>query len=355
MPETSAKALLQAIRDMDMPPVTLMEVCGTHTMAIAKAGLKPLLSPKVRLLSGPGCPVCVTPACDIDACLALCARPDVIVASYGDMLRVPGSVPGESMLLQKAMGADVRVVYSPMDAVEIARENPGKKVVFLGVGFETTAPGTAIAVQTAREQGVKNFLLLPLLKRLEPALRALAAREDFAVDGLLCPGHVASVLGAAGFAYVARELKRPAVIAGFETEDILLAVYRLLLQLQRGETRVENAYPRAVREAGNPLALEKLNAVFTLCESVWRGMGRIPLSGYALREEYEAFDAARVLDVRIMEEKPTACRCGDVIRGALAPKNCPLFGVCTPETPIGPCMVSGEGACAASYTYGGDA
>ncbi|MDO5111344.1 MAG: hydrogenase formation protein HypD [Clostridia bacterium] len=349
-----AETLLQAIREVDIPPVTLMEVCGTHTMAIAKAGLKPLLAPKVTLLSGPGCPVCVTPARDIDACLRLCERDDVILTSYGDMLRVPGSVRGDSLLRQSAMGADVRMVYSPMDAVEIARENPAKKVVFLGVGFETTAPGTAIAVRTAKDAGIGNFYLLPLLKRLEPALRALCANDALAVDGLLCPGHVASILGEDGFAYVAKELKLPAVIAGFEREDILLAVYRLLLQIQAHAPKVENAYPRAVQKAGNPLAMAVMDAVFTPCDSLWRGMGMIPMSGYALREAYADFDAVRALDLRFTEEPPTACRCGDVIRGMLPPEKCPLFGTCTPEEPLGPCMVSGEGACAARYKYGVD-
>ncbi|MDD4074760.1 MAG: hydrogenase formation protein HypD [Eubacteriales bacterium] len=351
MPES--KALLQAIQAVDVPPVTLMEVCGTHTMAIAKAGLKPLLAPKVTLLSGPGCPVCVTPARDIDACLTLSARPDVILTSYGDMLRVPGSARGDSLLKRRALGADVRMVYSPMDAVEVARENPCKKIVFLGVGFETTAPGTAIAVQTAKESGVKNFYLLPMLKRLEPALRALAASADFAVDGLLCPGHVASILGENGFQYVARSLRLPAVIAGFETEDVLLAVYRLLLQIREGAPALENAYPRAVQREGNTLAMATVETVFTPCDSLWRGMGMIPQSGLALKEDYAAFDAIKALDVCFEEEKPSACRCGDVIRGALPPEKCPLFGVCTPEDPIGPCMVSGEGACAARYKYGG--
>ncbi len=351
MPEL--EALLRAIREVDAPNATLMEVCGTHTMAIAKAGLKPLLAPKVTLLSGPGCPVCVTPARDIDACLTLSARRDVILTSYGDMLRVPGSARGDSLLKRRALGADVRMVYSPMDAVELARQNPDKSVVFLGVGFETTAPGTAIAVRAAKETGVRNFYLLSMLKRLKPALYALAASPDFAVDGLLCPGHVASVLGEDGFQYVARTLRLPAVIAGFETEDILLAVYRLLLQIKDGAPRLENAYPRAVQREGNPLAMAAMDAVFVPCDSLWRGMGMIPQSGLALSEDYAAFDAVKALDMRFEEEKPTACRCGDVIRGALTPEKCPLFGVCTPEDPIGPCMVSGEGACAARYKYGG--
>ena len=347
--------LLCAIEALELPETRLMEVCGTHTMAIAKSGLKSLLPKHVSLLSGPGCPVCVTPAEELDICMSLCDIPELIVCSYGDMLRVPGSKRGDSLASRRAQGADVRMVYSPMDALEIAKDNPNKRVVFLGVGFETTAPGTAIAIKSARENGRDNFLVLSLLKRVEPALRALAADSDFAVDALLCPGHVATIVGEAGFDYVASVLGLPGVIAGFEAEDILLAVWRLLLQLERGEAKIENMYPRAVRKEGNPLALAVTNEVFAPCGALWRGLGWIEESALGLRSDYAQHDARRAFALETPRtEAPVACRCGDVIRGACEPEDCPFFGkACTPADPVGPCMVSGEGSCAARARYGG--
>ena len=352
-----SRELLRAIESSakKLGKVNIMEVCGTHTMAIAKAGIRSLLPDNIRLLSGPGCPVCVTPAEEIDICLGLCSHSELIVCSYGDMLRVPGSKRGDSLAARKADGADVRMVYSPMDALETAKNEPQKKVVFLGVGFETTAPGTACAVKAAREAGVENFYVLSLLKRVEPALRRLASSEDFAVNALLCPGHVATIVGEKGFVYVPDALHLPAVIAGFEAEDILLGIWRLLLQLEHGEAKIENMYPRAVRENGNPLALEAIEESFKPCAALWRGMGRIENSAYALKEEYAAWDARLAFGLETPEkEAPSACRCGDVIRGACEPEQCPFFAVnCTPSDPIGPCMVSGEGSCAARARYGG--
>ena len=250
----SAEEILEAIRRLDVGPVKLMEVCGTHTMAIAKAGIKSLLPEQVKLLSGPGCPVCVTPAELIDQVLELSTEPGLILASYGDMLRVPGSRPGDSLLRRRALGARVEIVYSPMDAIEIAKQNPDRQVVFLGVGFETTAPGTAAALLSAREQGVKNFSVWSMLKLVEPALRALMAMEGFDVQGFLCPGHVGTIVGERGFAFLPEEYGMPAVISGFEAEDILLSVYRLLRQIRERRPRVENEYTRAVSKNGNELA-----------------------------------------------------------------------------------------------------
>lgn len=345
--------LLRAIEDLSLPPVRLMEVCGTHTMSIARAGIKSVLPKTVTLLSGPGCPVCVTPAGQIDALLELAMERDVILASYGDMLRVPGSRPGDSLLRRRALGARLEIVYSPVEAVELARQNPDKQVVFLGVGFETTAPGTAAAVLTAREQGLANFSLWSLLKTVEPALRALIAAEGFAVDGFLCPGHVATIVGGEGFGFLPRDYGLPAVVGGFEPEDILLALYLLLRQLAAGEARLQNAYPRAVSAQGNQLAQRMLDACFVPREDEWRGLGRIPGSGLKLREELAAFDAERRFPIRTAAESaPNGCRCGEVICGRLSPEGCPLFGRrCTPEDPVGPCMVSSEGACAAAYKY----
>ena len=349
-----AQKLLAAIRTMDLPPVRLMEVCGTHTMAIAKAGLKQLLPPQVKLISGPGCPVCVTPASQMDQVLELARTPGVIIATYGDLMKVPGSRRGQDLRRCKAGGARVEVVYSPMDALDLAKSNPDRQVVFLGVGFETTAPGTAITVLEAQRQGLENFSLLCLLKRTIPALKALIDREDLSVDGFLCPGHVAAVLGAEAFRFLPEEHGLAAVVGGFENGDLLCAVYDLLLQLKTGTPRLENEYTRVVSPHGNAAALAVMDQVFEPCTSVWRGLGEIPDSGLRLREEFSQFDAARRFALAEREEVPSSCRCGDVICGLIEPAQCPLFGTaCTPEDPTGPCMVSGEGACAAAYHYGG--
>ena len=349
----SAEKILEAIRALDPEPVKLMEVCGTHTMAIAKAGIKSLLPPQVELLSGPGCPVCVTPAEIIDQILDLAMEPGVILTSYGDMLRVPGSRPGDSLLRRRALGARVEIVYSPMDAIEIAKANPAREVVFLGVGFETTAPGTAAAVLTAQERGVKNFTVWSMLKLVEPALRALMGMEGFDVQGFLCPGHVGTIIGERGFGFLPEAYHMPAVISGFEPEDILLSVYLLLKQIKEGRPRVQNEYTRAVSKNGNELAQKILREAFEPRADLWRGLGRIEASGLGLREELRDHDAqARFGLETLPAPKPTACRCGQVITGRLGPTGCPLFGTrCTPEDPVGPCMVSSEGACAAAYKY----
>ena len=334
--------------------VNLMEVCGTHTMAIAKAGIKKLLPEKIRLLSGPGCPVCVTPADVIDRVLDLASRDEVIIATYGDMLRVPGSARGDSLARRKALGARVEVVYSPMDAIGIAKNEPAREVVFLGIGFETTAPGTAAAILAAKEEKTANFTVLSLLKRVEPALRALMADPAFNVQGFLCPGHVASVIGEEGFRYLPEEYRMPAVISGFEPEDILISIRDLMRQIRSGEPCLQNEYRRAVAPEGNRKALEILEKCFEPCDALWRGLGLIKESGLAIRSEYGDYDAAKRFGIVFPEkETETACRCGEVIQGKLAPCACPFFGtVCTPDDPVGPCMVSGEGACAAAYKYG---
>ena len=333
--------------------IRLMEVCGTHTMAIAKAGIRSLLPPDVELVSGPGCPVCVTDQSAIDAILALSDETNVILATYGDMVRVPGSARGDSLARRSAKGARVEVVYSPMDALTIARENPKSEVVFLGVGFETTAPGTAAFVKTAKESGLGNVSCLPLLKTCEPVLRTLIEEPDFRVDGFLLPGHVSTILGEEGFRFLADEYGIPGVIGGFEPEDVILALSRLIRQIRNGEARIENAYRRAVRPEGNPIARSMIADVFEPADSLWRGIGMIPKSGLAIRDEYAEVDATRRFGLVIRETpEPAGCRCGAVIKGAIRPEDCPLFGrVCFPEDPVGPCMVSSEGACAAAYKY----
>lgn len=353
-PEYAAK-VLDTIGHMNLPTVRIMEVCGTHTMSIAKAGLKQVLPPNVKLISGPGCPVCVTPAAAMDQVLELACRPDITLATYGDLMKVPGSVRGDDLRRRKAMGADVRVVYSPMDALDIAKSEPDRQVVFLGVGFETTAPGTALAVLEAKERGLNNFSLLSLLKRTPPALHALMARGDTAIDAFLCPGHVATVLGAEAFRFLPEQYGLPAVVAGFETADLLYAVYALLRQIKEGNPHVENEYTRAVRSEGNPAAQAIIEQVLEPRADLWRGLGMIPDSGLALKPEFAAYDTEKRFGLEpVKQDKPTACRCGEVICGLIEPTQCPLFGTaCTPDSPTGPCMVSGEGACAAAYHYGG--
>ena len=346
-------SLLRDMREIVPGEIRLMEVCGTHTMSIAEAGIKSMLPKEVKLLSGPGCPVCVTPPQVIDAVLELSMEKNVIITSYGDMLRVPGSKAGDSLLRRKALGAQVETVYSPVDAVELALQYPEIQVVFLGVGFETTAPGTAAAVLTALEKGAKNFSLWSMLKLVEPALRALIAMDGFNVDGFLCPGHVATIIGADGFAFLPQEYKLPAVIAGFEPEDILLAVCRLVKQLAEKSPRLENEYTRAVSQSGNLLAQKIMKQCFEPRFDIWRGLGGIEASGLGLRGELQEYDAERRFDIHYgSAEPPTACRCGEVITGRLSPELCPMFGkACTPEDPVGPCMVSSEGACAAAWKY----
>ena len=352
---SSVEKLLSAIRALDVGEVRLMEVCGTHTMSIAKSGIKSMLPENVRLLSGPGCPVCVTPPQMIDAILELSMRPDVIITSYGDMLRVPGSKRGDSLLRRRAMGAKVEMVYSPLDAIDIAEKNPDKEIVFLGVGFETTAPGTAAAVLSAKERDVKNFSVFSMLKTVEPALKALTKMEGFNIDGFICPGHVAVILGEKGFEYLPLELKLPGAIAGFEAEDILLAIYKILKRIKDKAPGIDNCYSRAVSPEGNELARATVESCFEPRRDIWRGLGVIDESGLGLNAELEAFDAEKRFAISYSEtETPTACRCGDVICGRIPPQLCPMFGkVCTPEDPVGPCMVSSEGACAAAVKYAG--
>ncbi len=333
--------------------VRLMEVCGTHTMSIAKAGIRQLLPEGAELLSGPGCPVCVTHQGSIDAFLDLSMQKGITIATYGDMIRVPGSRRGDNLARRRALGASVQVVYSPIDAVDYAVKHPEQEVVFLGVGFETTAPGTAAAVLNAKERGVSNFSVYSLLKRVEPALRALYAMEGFHVDGFLCPGHVGTIIGAEGFRFLPEELGIPAVVAGFEAEDILTALVHLLRQTFAGEAKLQNEYRRAVRQEGNKAAVAMIEAVLEPRDSLWRGLGMIPRSGYGFKEEFAAFDAEKKFSIVPGDNDGVpGCKCGEIMKGALHPRQCPLFGkLCTPEDPVGPCMVSSEGACAAAYKY----
>jgi len=333
-------------------PLTFMEVCGTHTHSIAEAGLRRMLAPAVRLISGPGCPVCVTPIDYMDRAVALARLPDVILCTFGDLMRVPSS--SSSLERESAAGGDVRIVYSARDALRIARENPARRVVFLGVGFETTLPTVAAALAEAQENGLENLLVLPGAKLIEPPLRALIADGDVRVDGFLLPGHVSVVLGADFYRFLEEELHVPGVIVGFTPVDVLRGVLALVRQALDGRPRVENLYARVVTPAGNRVARDLMARFFEPEDTRWRGLGEIPLSGLALRSEFERHDATRI-DVELDAPcEPRGCRCGEVLKGAIEPPECPLFDrSCTPENPVGACMVSSEGTCAAWYRYEG--
>ena len=330
---------------------TFMEVCGTHTAAIARGGLKRLLPAAIKLVSGPGCPVCVTSTAYIDAAMARALRPEVTIATFGDMLRVPGSAG--TLEAAKARGADVRVVLSVLEALALARERPERRVGFLGIGFETTAPTTAAALARARAEGIGNFLVASAHKTMPAAMRALAADPAVAVEGYICPGHVCTVAGLAPFAPLVEEFGIPAAIAGFEPTDVLAAVLALIKQRNRGESRLENLYRRSVRPEGNPKARRLVASVFEPADAWWRGLGVLPGSGLALRREYAAHDADAVLPVAAeAPREPAGCRCADVLKGIIEPKDCPLFGeACAPDRPIGACMVSSEGACHAAHRW----
>lgn len=347
-----AQELVARIRAALPRPLTIMEVCGTHTMAIARYGLKALLPSELQLISGPGCPVCVTAQEDIDRFLALGRLPDVTLASFGDMLRVPGS--HTTLEAERARGADVRVVYSPLDAVELAASHPERRVVFCGVGFETTAPGVALAVREAQRRGVGNFFVYCAHKTVPAALLALAGDPEIALDGFLCPGHVSVIIGREAYRPVAEGHGLPCVIAGFEPVDILQALLMLAAQAAEGRADVEVQYTRAVPPEGNPAARQAMYDVFEPADAEWRGLGVIPGSGLRFRAAYASHDAARWAPAVDPAPRDTGCLCGRILTGRHAPADCPRFGTaCTPAHPLGPCMVSSEGACAAAYRYGG--
>ncbi len=347
-----ARALVDRIRRTATRPWTLMEVCGGQTHTIVRQGLDELLGGAVEMIHGPGCPVCVTPLEQIDRALALAARPDVIFTSFGDMLRVPGS--DCDLLAIKARGGDVRIVYSPLDALALARRSPGREVVFFGVGFETTAPANAMAVWRARELGVPNFSMLVSHVTVPPAMTALLESPDNRVQGFLAAGHVCTVMGWTEYEPLAARYHVPIVVTGFEPLDILEGIAMAVRQLEEGRYEVENQYARAVRRDGNQPAQDLVDKVFELVDRKWRGIGAIPRSGLGLRPEFAAWDAERKFALDgIRADEPAQCRAGDVLVGRLRPTDCPAFGsLCTPERPLGAPMVSSEGACAAYYHYG---
>jgi hydrogenase expression/formation protein HypD len=341
----------QAAGRLGRPP-KFMEVCGTHTDAFCRTGLRALLQNFLQLRSGPGCPVCVTGPEDLDCLLQLCREKKVTLAAFGDMIRVPGS--SATLEEARAKGASVAVVTSPLEAVALAERCPGNEVVFFGVGFETTAPATAVSIQQARFRGIKNFSVFSVHKLMPPALRRLLEEREAALDGLLLPGHVSAVTGLKVFNFIPREFGIPCVVAGFEPVDLLGALHQLLDLLIAGHHEVVNGYPRLVREEGNPAARAFLEQVFEPSAASWRGFGLIETSGLKLQEACQGFDAAARFMLKPLPAAHPAsgCRCGDVLRGTLEPPGCPLFArACTPYRPSGPCMVSTEGACAAYYRY----
>jgi hydrogenase expression/formation protein HypD len=330
-----------------------MEVCGGHTHTIYKHGLEDYLPESISLVHGPGCPVCVIPMGRVDDAIHIASQPDVILTSFGDMMRVPGGKG--SFFDAKAAGADIRMVYSPLDALKIARQNPDKRVVFMAIGFETTAPSTAMTVLRAAAEGIENFSIFCNHVTILPGIKAILDSPDLRLDGFLGPGHVSTVIGCRPYSFISDGYGKPLVCAGFEPLDILQSVYMLLRQLDEGRSEVENQYTRIVPWDGNPKALQAINQVMELRPHFeWRGLGFISHSALRVRAEYAVHDAERVFDmpgVRVAD--PKACQCGEVLKGVIKPWECKVFGTaCTPETPIGTCMVSSEGACAAYYNYG---
>lgn len=332
--------------------ICIMEVCGTHTTEYFRTGVKDIFPPRLRLVDGPGCPVCVTPNHYLDHAIALAGQKDCIIATFGDMVKVPSSY--SSLARESAGGARVEVVYSPVDALDIARQNPNREVVFLSVGFETTAPTEAVTVKQAKEQNLKNFSLLPGNKLTVPAVKALLDAEEVNIDGFILPGHVSAIIGTNAWKFLGSKYNKPAVVTGFDDHDLLKGTLLLLTLISEHKPHVLNEYTRVVRDGGNQHAMDMIYSVFDAGDSEWRGIGVIPGSGLLLKDEYADFDATKKITVDIPEPKEhPGCRCGDLLRGLILPTECPLFGRgCNPEHPIGPCMVSTEGPCAAYYKYG---
>ncbi len=346
-----ARALAGSIARRVTRPWVLMEICGGQTHTLMKYGIDQMLPPEVELVHGPGCPVCVTPLEVVDKAIAIAARPNVTFVSYGDMLRVPGS--RLDLFHVKAGGGDVRIAYSPMEAVRIARQHPERQVVFFAVGFETTAPANAMAVLQAAREGLRNFSMLASHVLVPPAIRALLDSPGNRVQGFIAPGHVCTVMGYREYVPLAQHYRVPFVVGGFEPVDLLEAIRMLVVQLEEGRAEVENQYVRSVTREGNRGAQEALHRVFEVADRKWRGIGEIPRSGLRIRDEYAAWDAERVYDVESLRvDEPAQCIAGEVLTGMKKPVDCAAFGtLCTPENPLGAPMVSAEGACAAYYSY----
>jgi hydrogenase expression/formation protein HypD len=346
-----ARGLVARIKELSRRDVRLMEVCGTHTVAIFRSGIRTVIPETISLISGPGCPVCVTDQKDIDGFLEIAKQDDTIVATFGDLMRVPGT--HSSLQKERGKGRDIRLVYSALDALKMAEENPAKRVVFLGVGFETTAPTVAAAILSAQQRNLHNFMVYSAFKRVLPALEALITSPEVAIDGFLLPGHVSVIIGVKGYLPFFEQHRVPCVVSGFEPVDILRALELLVSQVENSDPRLENAYQRAVRYEGNAKAQKIMEEVFESEDVAWRGLGTIPKSGFRLKERFKAHDAERMLSLEIPSSTSIRrCACGDILRGIKTPPECPLYkSTCTPLAPIGPCMVSSEGTCAAYFRY----
>lgn len=331
--------------------IRIMEVCGTHTTEFFRTGVKDLFPDNLTLVDGPGCPVCVTPNDYLDRAIEIGKRHRTVIATFGDMIKVPSSY--SSLAREKACGMDVRVVYSPMNALEIAEAEPASEVLFLSVGFETTAPAEAVAILEAQKRGVKNFSLLSGNKLTPPAVEALLAAREVKIDGFILPGHVSAIIGAGAWRFISERFGRPCVVSGFDAPDLIMGMLTLIDLVKKNRNETINQYTRVVKEEGNLTALEILRRVFRLTDAHWRGIGVIPGSGLEVRDEYAEFDAAKRFPVTPPEPKAAkGCRCGELLRGLITPPECALYGkACTPEEPVGPCMVSMEGPCAAYYKY----
>ncbi len=348
------KPLVEELKKAVTKPLRVMEVCGSHTMAIFRNGLRSILPEGMELVSGPGCPVCVTSASHMDAFIAMADHPGVRVTIFGDLFRVPGT--HTSLARASSLGAKVDIVYSPMDALELAIQNPDELVVFLGVGFETTTPGIAATILVAKNRNIKNFVVFSTQKTMPAPMEALLSDPNLKIDGLLCPGHVSSIIGAGAWEPMAKKYNLACVVGGFETADLLKSLILLARQVANNDIKVENVYPRAVAWEGNQRAQKMVEEIFEPADMDWRGLGRIPLSGLKIREKYSAFDAEVRLNITLPKaEEPKGCMCGNILKGMNNPRECPLFDTrCSPANPIGPCMVSSEGTCAAYHKYGRD-
>ncbi|MDD2352336.1 MAG: hydrogenase formation protein HypD [Candidatus Caldatribacteriota bacterium] len=344
------QSIIKRITELTKEKVNIMEVCGTHTVSIFRSGLKELLPENINLISGPGCPVCVTPIAAIDHIIALAREKDTIIVTFGDMVNVPGT--SSSLKKEKANGADILIIYSPFQVIEIARKYPEKKVILIGIGFETTTPLLASVILEVAERQIDNFYLFSLAKIMPPIMQTLLQKKDAVIDGFLCPGHVSAIIGTKPYEFIPDNYHIPCVIAGFEPGDILIGIYHIIQQNINKKSFVENKYQRVVKKEGNPVALRKMAEVFNEVDSTWRGIGNVKKSGLDLKEKYASMNA-RNLKVKIEKSREHPdCRCGEVLRGIITPLQCPLFRkICTPENPIGACMVSSEGSCAAYYKY----
>jgi len=349
---SKAKELVESINKLSpKEQINIMEVCGTHTMAISRSGIRQLIPSSIKLISGPGCPVCVTPINDIDWIIEIINKYSTTIFTFGDIIRVPGS--DSSLSFVKSTGGEIIICYSPIDAINFAKDNPLKKIIFLAIGFETTIPLTSVILKKASSENINNFYIFNTHKLVPPALKALLTDKEVKIDGLLCPGHVSAIIGSKPYEFIPVNYSIPCVISGFEPIDILQSIKMILEQIKEDKPRVQIQYKRVVRNEGNPVAVHEIYDVFEKADSSWRGLGSIPESGLNLKSKYLDFDAKKNFAIKkLISKEPAGCECGNILKGIKKPKDCKLFSkACTPDSPVGPCMVSSEGSCAAYYKY----